>query len=204
MTTSNQYSWIEIAIGTPRNRGVLIQKSHLPDKIRDAIRPNVPLYRSVFLYDTDVYNLAEEAGSIKSYFGDRAIDNILIDIDKGDNTDEKTLDILRGLILELENADIDEQSFQCYFSGSGYHVILSGKLFEFKAGNDLPYIVKQTLKTLIPYLDSSIYMRTGIYRVQHTLNRKTGLYKIPLYKQEVMNKDAKDIFELAEKRLKSN
>ena len=40
-------------------------------------------------------------------------------------------------------------------------------------------------------------MRTGIYRVQHTLNRKTGLYKIPLYKQEVMNKDAKDIFELA-------
>ena len=185
-------SYLEIARGTPINRGIMIESDKLGNYISDE-----PLYRSVYLYDESAIEYVKEHETLKNFFGVRYIDKIPIDIDKGDNTDEKTLDILRGLILELENADIDEQSFQCYFSGSGYHVILSGKLFEFKAGNDLPYIVKQTLKTLIPYLDSSIYMRTGIYRVQHTLNRKTGLYKIPLYKQEVMNKDAKDIFELA-------
>ena len=58
-------------------------------------------------------------------------------------------------------------------------------------------MVKQTLKGLIPDLDSSIYMRTGIYRVQHTINQKTNLYKIPLYRDEVMNLDAADILELA-------
>ena len=40
-------------------------------------------------------------------------------------------------------------------------------------------------------------MRTGIYRVQHTINQKTNLYKIPLYRDEVMNLDAADILKLA-------
>ena len=72
-------------MGTPRNRGVLIHKTHLLNKIKESIINKQPLYRSVFLYTEDVYNLSEEAGSIKSYFGERAIDNIIIDIDKGDN-----------------------------------------------------------------------------------------------------------------------
>ena len=104
---------------------------------------------------------------------------------------------MRGIILELEDAEIDNESFQPYFSGSGYHLILSGALFNFKEGNDLPFIVKQTMKKLMPDIDSSIYMRTGIYRLQHTPNQKTDLYKIPLTRDEVMNKDPKDIFELA-------
>ena len=184
--------FLEIARGTPINRGIMIESDKLVNYINDE-----PLYRSVYLYDESAIEYVKENNSLKNFFGVRYIDKIPIDIDKGDNTDEKTLDILRGLILELEDADIAEHSVQCYFSGSGYHVILSGDLFQFNPGNDLPYIVKQTLKKLVPYLDSSIYMRTGIYRVQHTLNRKTGLYKIPLYRDEVMNKDVKDIFEIA-------
>ena len=49
----------------------------------------------------------------------------------------------------------------------------------------------------MPNIDSSIYMRTGIYRLQHTINQKTDLFKIPLTKEEVLNKEPKEIFELA-------
>tara|TARA_R100000458_G_C8273285_1_gene248143 strand:+ start:634 stop:2409 length:1776 start_codon:yes stop_codon:yes gene_type:complete len=184
--------YVEIAKGTPRNRGIIIPLESLVNYIG-----NEPLYRSVYLYDETGLEYVERQGSLKDFFGIRYIDKIPIDIDKGDNTDERTLDVLRGVILELEEADIGCGSFQCYFSGSGYHLILSGDLFNFKEGIDLPYIVKQTLKKLVPNLDSSIYMRTGIYRVQHTLNQKTNLYKIPLYRDEVMNLDVPDIKKLA-------
>ena len=185
--------YVEIARGTPANRGILIPFNKLGNYISGE-----PLYRSVYLYDEEALEYVSKKGTLKDYFGIRSIDKIPIDIDKGDNTNEKTLDILRSVIMELEEADIMEESFQCYFSGSGYHLILSGDLFNFKAGIDLPYIVKQTLKKLTPHIDSSIYMRTGIYRVQHTINQKTELYKIPLTRDEVMNLECDDIIKLAE------
>lgn len=184
--------YVEIAKGSPGNRGYLINKSQLSGFIN-----NSPLYRSVYLYDDEALKYVEENGTLKNYFGVRYIDKIPIDIDKSGNSDDKTLDVLRGVILELEDAEISENSFQCFFSGSGYHIDLAGELFNFKSGVDLPYMVKQTLKSLIPDLDSSIYMRTGIYRVQHTINQKTNLYKIPLYRDEVMNLDAAEILKLA-------
>lgn len=184
--------YVEIAKGTPFNRGIIIPTERLSNHIGEE-----PIYRSVYLYDDTAFEYVKEKGSLKNFFGVRYIDKIPVDIDKQDRSDERTLDILRGTIYELENADVDCGSFQCYFSGSGYHLILSGELFNFQAGNDLPFIVKQTMKKLIPDIDSSIYMRTGIYRLQHTPNQKTGLYKIPLTRNEVMNKNPEDIFELA-------
>jgi archaellum biogenesis ATPase FlaH len=185
-------NYVEIAKGNPSNRGIIIPTNDLSTYIsRDT------LYRSVYLYDESALEYVNENGSLKNFFGIRYIDKIPIDIDKQDRSDEKTLDILRSIILELEEADIGCESFQSYFSGSGYHLILSGALFNFKPGADLPFIVKQTIKKLLPEVDSSIYMRTGIYRLQHTINYKTDLYKIPLSKDEVMNKEAKEIIELA-------
>ena len=184
--------YVEIAKGTPYNRGILIPVNRLSNHLGEE-----PVYRSVYLYDDTAFEYVKENGSLKNFFGVRYIDKVPVDIDKQDRSDERTLDILRGIILELEDADIDCGSFQSYFSGSGYHLILSGSLFNFKPGNDLPFIVKQTMKKLMPDIDSSIYMRTGIYRLQHTPNQKTGLYKIPITRNEVMNNNPEEIFELA-------
>ena len=184
--------YVEIARGIPNNRGIIIPVNTLGNYIG-----NEPVYRSVYLYDETAVEYVEEHGSLRNFFGIRYIDKIPVDIDKQDNTDDKTLDILRSVILELEEADIECGSFQSYFSGSGYHLILAGSLFNFKEGNDLPYVVKQTLKKLVPNLDSSIYMRTGIYRLPHTLNKKTNLFKIPLTRDEVMNLEASQIIEMA-------
>ena len=187
--------YLEIAIGTPANRGVLIPKGELASYLDGQ-----PLYRSVYLYDESAAEYVAEKGSLKNFFGVRYIDKIPIDVDKKDNSDEKTLDILRGIVYELEESDIGCGSFQCYFSGSGYHIMLAGELFNFKPSSDLPYVVKQTMRKVNPDIDLSIYMRTGIYRLQHSLNQKTGLNKIPLTNSEVMNLEPKDIFELAKGR----
>ena len=185
--------YVEIARGTPANRGILINH----ENIVKYIAPKEPLYRSVYLYEETAKEFVDKTGSLKNYFGIRSIDKIPIDIDKKDNSDEKTLDILRSIIIELEEGDIGSESFQAFFSGSGYHLMLSGNLFNFKESPDLPYIVKQTMRSLFPEVDLSIYMRTGIYRIQHTPNQKTNLYKIPLTRDEVMNLTPKEIFELA-------
>ena len=185
--------YVEIARGTPANRGILIPHTHLAK----YITPEEPIYRSVYLYADDAREFVDKTGSLKNYFGTRAIDKIPIDIDKKDNSDEKTLDILRSIIIELEEGDIGCGSFQPFFSGSGYHLMLAGGLFNFNQSPDLPYIVKQTMRNLFPEVDLSIYMRTGIYRIQHTPNQKTNLYKIPLTREEVMNLTPKEIFELA-------
>ena len=185
--------YVEIARGTPSNRGILIPH----DTLAKYISSDEPLYRSVYLYGDDAKEYADKTDSLKNFFGLRSIDKVPVDIDKGDNSDEKTLDILRGIIIELESVGIGCGSFQPYFSGSGYHLMLSGNLFNFKASPDLPFIVKQTLLKLVPETDISIYMRTGIYRVQHTLNKKSGLYKIPLSRNEIFTLNPKDIKELA-------
>lgn len=177
------YNFIEIAKETPRNRGVLIPKEELAKHIN-----GVPLYRSMYLYQQDAVDYADSKGnSLRSYYGSRAIDNILIDIDREQNTDDYTLKKCQSIVYSMvHDLDLPIHSFRVYFSGSGYHIIIPNSVFNFAPAEDLPYHVKDTLSSLFPDIDSSVYNRTGLYRVPHTINNKTGLYKVPLAYEEVM------------------
>ena len=176
--------YIEIAQGSPRNRGFLILKK---DLIK-YINPEEPLYRSVYLYDKEAVDYAK-SGGLKNYFGKRGIDNIILDIDKSNNTDEFTRDKAISIVLELESYGLDENAIQCFFSGSGYHIAIPNIAFGFVPSDNIWYQVKNTMLKLFPKIDSSIYMRTGIYRVAHTINKKTDLYKIPITISELTNLD---------------
>ena len=61
--------YVEIAKGTPGNRGYLIDKNDLAKYI-----DKFPLYRSVYLYDENALEYVEKTGSLKNYFGVRHID----------------------------------------------------------------------------------------------------------------------------------
>ena len=173
--------YLEIAQGTPAARGVLIDRKDLAKYVNTKI----PLYRSVYTYTEDVIKFKEQTGSIKSYFGERAIDHVPIDIDKGGNSDGHTLDLTRAVLMQLKDMDVEDSSFQVYFSGTGYHINISNEVFNFQTGTHLPLVVRSTMTKLFPDVDNSIYMRSGIYRVAHTINKKSGLYKIPLTTKEV-------------------
>ena len=186
--------YIEIAQGTPRNRGVLIPKVEL----KNYINPEVPLYRSAYLYDEEAKDAIEQKGSVSSYYGSRDIDNILIDIDKGSNTNEQTLNQVKGILMQLEDAGLSlEESCQAFYSGTGYHLIIPNSVFGFEASEELPYKVRQTMASLLPGIDDMVYIRSAIYRVPHTKNMKTGLHKIPLTLKEVNTKTPEDIMQMA-------
>lgn len=186
--------FVEIAQNSPRSRNVLIEKGDLAK----YIQPEVPLYRSVYLYDEAAKAAIEESGTVSSYYGERHIDKIIVDIDKGQNSDEETLRRTLVCVHALEDCGVHPKSaIQPYFSGTGYHLILSNESFNFAPSEDLPYIVKQTMAKLLPGIDEMVYIRTAIYRVAHTVNKKTGLHKIPLTVKELMHKTPDEIKELA-------
>ena len=77
-------NYVEIAKGTPFNRGIIIPVSKLQNYLGKE-----PLYRSVYLYDESAVEYVNENGSLKNFFGVRYIDKIPVDIDKQDRTDER-------------------------------------------------------------------------------------------------------------------
>ena len=189
------YDYVEIAVGSPQHRGRLIAKKDLVN----YIKPDTPLFRSVYLYTKEAAEYAEANNGLKNYFGSRSIDWILMDIDKANNSDEYTLNKARSVMIKLEEMGVDiKWSTQPYFSGSGYHIAVHSSVFNFPSSDNLHYLVKGTLKGLFgDEIDNSIYMRTGIYRVQHTINKKTNLHKIPLTWEDIIHKEYTDIQEMA-------
>ena len=177
--------FIEIAQGSPFNRGLLIAKQ---DLIK-YINPKKSLYRSMYLYNEEAKTFADANKSIKKYNGERAIDKILIDIDKEKNTDDFTQQKAQAAIMHLEELGVETSSIQPFFSGTGYHLTIPNSVFNFSPSIDLPYVVKYTMENLFKDIgiDTSVYMKTGIYRIQHTVNQKTGLYKVPITIKEFVH-----------------
>lgn len=183
----------EVAIGSPRNRGLLIS----PDEIIDVILEHgdkYAVYKSLYLYDNEGRQYHKLRKSFKDFLGKRYIKDVLIDIDRADNTDNYTLNKTKGVLFELEELGVQKRSYNVYFSGTGYHIIISGEVFNFPQGDtDLPFIVKETMNNLFSDIDLSVYNRTSIYRCENTLNQKSNLYKIPLTHNQVQESDAESI-----------
>ena len=128
--------YVEIAVDSPRNRGTLVLKSDLHKYIP---KDGKALYRSVYLYDEEAKKFADSKGTLKGYHGERGIDNVLIDIDRKDNSDDYTLKKLRDTLLHLNVLEVLDGSIQCYFSGTGYHIVITNKVFNFQPSDSLPF-----------------------------------------------------------------
>ena len=191
----------EVAIGSPRNRGLLIPQEQVIDVILEHGN-KYPVYKSLYLYDEEGRQYHKLRKTFKDFLGKRYIKDVLIDIDKGDNSDEYTLNKTKSVLFELEELGVHKRSYNIYFSGTGYHIIISGEVFNFPEGtSDLPFIVKETMNNLFSEIDLAVYNRTSIYRCTATLNQKSNLYKIPLTHNQVNNLKAEEIFSKAQKQI---
>ena len=197
--------YAEIAIGSPSKRGTLVPFEDIWDIVYEN-GENQAVYRSVYLYDDEALNFIKRSGTLKNYLGSRIIDTIPIDIDKGQNTDEYTLKQAQAIVYSLENEfDLKEGNYQCYFSGTGYHINIGADVFGsgengFEASPDLPFIVKQTMSSLFQNIDPAVYIRTALIRLPHTLNIKSQLFKVPLTRKELMGSTSEAIIKLASSR----
>ena len=185
--------YAEIAIGSPSARGTLVSEHDYMATLYE-LKAGVQMYRSVFLYDEDALKFINKSGSIKNFVGKRYIDEVPIDIDKGQQTDEYTLQQAQFVLYELNELGLKEENYQIYFSGTGYHINISGECFNIKPSSDLPFILKQTMKELIDYkIDLSVYTKSAIIRSPYSFNNKSSLYKVPLTATELNTMSVQDI-----------
>ena len=191
--------YVELAQGTLRNRGVLVPLNDLQKYVPD----DKAVYRSVYLYTQHAVDYTSAHSTLRKYEGLRALDNVIIDIDRGENSDKHTQSFAQATVFELEELGLSSKSMQVYFSGSGYHIEIPNSAFGFEVSKELPLQVKSTIHEILPSVDSSIYQRCGLIRANHSINAKTGLYKIPIDRKELFEMSYYEIHDLAKGQRKS-
>jgi len=191
--------YVEIAIGKTTHQGAIIPINELHQKMKICNMTNLELYRSIFLFDEKIKDHMKTHKSPSGYIGNLYLDSIILDIDRGKNTDDFTLHRARVFVEKLMNEwKIDEEWLQIWYSGTGYHIQIPD-IFGFKPSPDMDKTVKETLDTYFSEADTSFYHKAGLIRVGKTINNKSKLYKTPLSLEEFQSLKALEIQELASK-----
>lgn len=138
--------------------------------------------------------------STGDYKGPSYADYVPIDIDvTGDlgAAHSQAVELLAALEVDFGI----EQGVRCWFSGSkGFHICLSADLFggwnpsEALAGNIKRLVVALTGGISV---DSKVYDQNRLWRIPNTINSKSGLYKIPLTRTELVSLSIEQILEMA-------
>ena len=148
------------------------------------------LYRSVYLFDESIIEYVKETGSVAKFDGIVYPDKIYLDFD-GDTA----LNYMRASLIDLEDKGVYE-GFQVYFSGTGFHIELDSRLFNFEPTPHLPTVVRNTIREVFQDADN-IFDKTRLIRYRNTINLKSGLYKVPLTVSEAQTLTIDQIKELA-------
>ena len=195
-SSTDKEFFIEVAIGHVGNRGIVIPRKELSKKVRPA-NEKAELYNSYYSFDQELIEHFKVFKTIKGFRGKYYLEKIILDIDKGINTEKQLLDNIRYLIEEdlINTFDIRVNQIGVWFSGNGFHIEFPD-LFGFKPSHDLPSEVKQTLSHHFPAGDN-IYDGARIIRTGFTYNSKSGLFKTPLTLDEVFNEEMDDIKDIS-------
>lgn len=161
-------------------------------------------YRSLFLYDQDFKIYVEKTGSVKGFAGKHISDALIFDFD-GQDLDKVKKETYNFAMYLYHTFNIPFEYLRIAFSGAkGFHVIIPMQaVTENPQPKDNFYeIYKKIAEDLakdFKYVDFSIYEPKRIFRMNNTINSKTGLYKIPLVYDELDLMSIEEIKELAKK-----
>jgi len=180
------YKYIDTAIEGLQNRNQIIDVTTLRN-----FTGKPECYRSIFRFDERYVAYHKEHGSISGYKGKCIADWLPIDIDD-DNIGvayRKT-----ELIIHLLRYDYDFGVKHLFFSGSkGFHILLPIVLFgNVQPSEKLPAVFKEIVESILadenidgkPIFDAHIYQINALLRLTNTVNKKSGLHKIPLTMQQ--------------------
>ncbi len=189
--------FVEIAVGNVKNRNVIIPIDQLKQRIVDARESGAELYRSYYVFDDEILEHLKVRKTVKNYKGKYYLKQIVLDIDKGDKTDELILTRAREFARALwEDWHMSEDHFKIFYSGRGYHFHMAD-YFGFEPSNFLPLEVKATIAKVFPEADTMPLMPTGLIRMDHTINHKVQRYKTRLSYDQLHQLSIEEIMEMA-------
>ena len=133
-------------------------------------------FMSLYDYDDNIKEYYAKKKSLAGFDGLVYIpDEFILDVD-GSNF-EDAITKCRNLIDLLK-----EKKVPCkiYFSGTGFHLYISGDAFRWKPHKELHLKVKETLQMhgVFDYADPSVTDKIRIIRVPNTKNMKSRLWKV--------------------------
>ena len=185
----SDYKYVNVATGGVFNRKGIYDLTKLGKPIG---KPET--YCTYFRYNDEMAVHFNKRGTVSGYTGKAWSDWLPIDIDS-QNLDEAQM-YLQQLVENMNDFDIDSNACRFYFSGAkGFHVMIPSAYFQAAPSEDInKRFRKVALKIATGInIDTSIYDKTRIFRMENTINAKTGLHKIELYPFEAMSLSIADI-----------
>ena len=184
-----------LIIGNIIHGGIMVPTDSINQYILDHGATSA-IYSSYYEYDNEGVEYFTQHNTIKGFTGKLYLNRILFDVDKKDLTDDHLIKKTRAFVSKLLSDYIQNKNhIQVYFSGTGFHIEIP-QLLNFEPSGDIARVVKQVLIQYFPEGDS-IYDRNRVIRQVHSLNIKSGLFKIPLSLNETETLSLPQIRELA-------
>jgi hypothetical protein len=199
------YTLREIVIGGADKRGT-VRPCETPLDYIDT--PGlIDCYHSVYLHSAEILDYQKRNGGKLAGYGSAVwCDVLYFDVDYKDGTLQenisKALSETRRLIQHLKSNGVS--SFQIKFSGSkGFHVSISHPALSTISGYEkTPHYVERFARKISNGInvDFSIYSNaTKLIRSVNSINRKSGLYAVPLSEGELFRLSVDEILMLAKK-----
>ena len=181
-------------------RRITVESEEEFNKLRKKYK-NTDVYRSIFTYDSKDLEKAKILGPF------------CIDFDTKD-LNENTLEIMKKQITHaifylLYKLSVPITYQKIYFSGNkGFHLVIEPEVFGLEYEDDNITRKYKTLATLIDYsykskfndesfIDQKIYDKRRVFRLNDSINSKSGLYKIPISYNELKDLTIESLLELA-------
>lgn len=188
--------YVEEIIGAVNNRGKIIEAGSVKPIPRDF-----EYYISLFPYEKSIVDYVRINGTVKDHKGKHACSYIIWDIDRENDLQGAKNDTLTLLNHFQSEYGLSPDDTWIYFSGNkGFHIIVTAATYGQIEPNELMgEAIKRAAIEMAGTvkIDTVIYENHRIVRVANSRHAKSGLYKIELSYDELVNLKIEEIQELA-------
>jgi DNA-binding HxlR family transcriptional regulator len=179
------------------NENIFGRKIYIePEKLKETMDKkfkNIDIYSTVFLYNNKDQNQSDLIGPL---YVD--LDGDIID---GKSYDKVKQDALLAISYLETHLKVPKDYIRIYFSGNkGFHLIIPFNVFGITPCKDLndkykaiAIILKEN--TINKSVDTRIYDKKRLIRLPHSINGKTGLFKVPISENDLRNFGYEDMVE---------
>ena len=209
ITKNNAMHYIEFVDGNVGNRGTLIKKESLRIKKRSH-----ESFISSFDFDEDIVDHVNKTKSVSFFKGAASSRYLWYDIDV-DGSHYDMIEAARDFVMSINiNYNVDIDNLIIYFTGGrGFHIgipmtlfgvdrfkskdinnvfkILSLKIFSISYNFDGESV--SIIDDKKPKFDLSIYKKVGIFRLPMSRHKSTGMYKVILSSECILNRDVDNL-----------
>jgi hypothetical protein len=191
-------------------RRYFTRKHYLHPSQLDAFRmhfQNINVYHTMMHYINPVWYQNEKGRWLINAKDSLKYGDFYLDFDTQIETEQDFQKIKEDVQMAVRYLQvilhIPKQQIQFYFSGyKGVHVVVSAATIGIEPHESLHLIYKEIAQDIATFckhgtLDTRVYDDKRMFRMVNSINGKSGMYKIPISYDELMNLSYLDITQLA-------